>query len=550
MAARRRGALARMIPSWPVEARSSAERRVFEALRAALPDEYVVLHSVKMLEPGEARRSVVPKEWETDFVIAHPQNGATVLEVKGGRVNLDATSGRWSSTDRDGQVHEIRNPFVQAEDFSRALLRTLRVNSRFPGQWGPIGYAVAFPDGTLATRHLAYGPAEIILSATDFGDPPRLRHRVEAILAYWGPHARDGSGPRGLDVLIDTVAHDFVIQTLKVAINQADEEFVTLSQLQYGLLECIEENSRVAIAGCAGSGKTLLAMEKARRLAASGMKTLLTCFNRPLADHLEKVAGDLPNLLICSFHQLCVHMAKTAGVARPRGQDVESEYYEQILPEVLLRAVEVLKPDFDAIVVDEGQNFHSSWWDPLQLSLRDPDKGILYVFYDDNQALYKRPRGLPSGMFSFRLQENWRNTKRIHEVVSDNYQGGPITAKGPEGIRVERIAAASRDDVRDEVRRLLHRLCHEEGITSGDIVVLSPRSAEHSGLIGEIGSYRLVEQPIRPNEIALRSIFHFQGLEAKVVIVAGVRRRDENFKELMYVACSRARSHLVVISFS
>jgi len=539
-----------MIPSWPVEARSSAERRVFEALRAALPDEYVVLHSVKMLEPGEARRSVVPKEWETDFVIAHPQNGATVLEVKGGRINLDATSGRWSSTDRDGQIHEIRNPFVQAEDFSRALLRTLRVNSRFPGQWGPIGYAVAFPDGTLATRDLAYGPAEIILSATDFGDPPRLRQRVEAILAYWGPHARDGSGPRGLDVLIDTVAHDFLIKTLKVAINQADEEFVSLSQLQYGLLECMEENSRVAIAGCAGSGKTLLAMEKARRLAASGMKTLLTCFNRPLADHLEKVADDLPNLLICSFHQLCRHMAKTAGVARPRGQDVESEYYEQILPEVLLRAVDVLKPDFDAIVVDEGQNFHSSWWDPLQLSLRDPDKGTLYVFYDDNQALYKRPRGLPSGMFSFRLQENWRNTRRIHEVVSEYYQGGPITPKGPEGIRVERIAAASRDDVRDEVRRLLHRLCHEEGIPSGDIVVLSPRSAEHSGLIGEIGSYRLVEQPIRPNEIALRSIFHFQGLEAKVVIVAGVRRRDENFKELMYVACSRARSHLVVISFS
>lgn len=262
---------------------------------------------------------------------------------------------------------------------------------------------------------------------------------------------------------------------------------MTSSERQYRLLECMEENNRVAIAGCAGSGKTLLAMAKAKSLASSGKKTLLTCFNRPLADHLATLGGNLPNLLVCSFHQLCAHMANTAGVARPLGNDVEMDYYERILPEVLLRAVEILKPEFDAIVVDEGQNFHGSWWDPLMLSLRDPDQGILYVFYDDNQALYKRPRDLPSDMFAYRLRENWRNTQRIHEVVSDYYQSGSTTAMGPVGLVVERITVASRDDVRDEVRRLLHRLCHDEGIACGDVVVLSPRSAEHSGLLGELG---------------------------------------------------------------
>lgn len=205
--------MARMIPSWPVEPKSSAERGVFEALQQALPDDYVVVHSVKMLEPGLARKSVMPKEWETDFLIAHPSRGAAVVEVKGGRVNFDAASGKWSSTDRDGEVHGIRDPFVQAEDFSHALLRTLRANSLFPPQWGPIGYCVAFPDGTLAAQPLAHGPLDILLFASDFRSPRHLRERIDAILTSWGPRIQDGAGRRGLDVLVNTVAHDFQIQT-------------------------------------------------------------------------------------------------------------------------------------------------------------------------------------------------------------------------------------------------------------------------------------------------------------------------------------------------
>ena len=47
---------------------------------------------------------------------------------------------------------------------------------------------------------------------------------------------------------------------------------------------------------------------------------------------------------------------------------------------------------YDALIVDEAQDFHPDWWVPLQLLLEDPDEGSLYVFYDDNQRIFAVPK--------------------------------------------------------------------------------------------------------------------------------------------------------------
>jgi superfamily I DNA/RNA helicase len=415
--------------------------------------------------------------------------------------------------------------------------------------WGSIGYGVAFPDGEVSTRPLQYGPSEIVIDSNDVRDHRLLQERVEALLTYWNRSQSYDVGRRAMSVLVDTVAHDYRVRTLRTSVEESEHELVSLSEPQFRLLECMDSNKRVAVAGCAGSGKTLLALEKARRLAASGMRTLLTCFNRPLADHLRRVASDEPRLLICTFHQLCIHLATQAGLKTHRGSIPNEEYYDKVLPGLLLDAVERLQPDFDAIVVDEGQNFDKAWWDYLLITLRDSSSGTFYLFYDDNQSLYDRPLGLPPDMFSFRLQENWRNTRRIYELVSRYYSGEPVVARGPLGISVEHIGVTKKEELRTELRRVLHRCCNQEGLASDDVVVLTPRNTDRSGLLGEYGSYCLVDAPSRPHEIQLSSVFHFQGLESKVVVIAGVRNRDQDFRELMYVACSRARSHLVVIAY-
>jgi superfamily I DNA/RNA helicase len=305
---------------------------------------------------------------------------------------------------------------------------------------------------------------------------------------------------------------------------------------------------RVAVAGCAGSGKTLLAVAKAKELAAQGFRVLLTCFNRALASHLEGVVEGVVGLEVRSFHQLCRRLALEAEVALDWPAEPTPDFFDRDLPEALVRSVDRLGPRYDAIVVDEAQDFAASWWDALLLLMTDPDAGVLFVFYDDNQALYDRPRGLPSDMFEFSLSQNWRNTQQINDQMIKYYKGPPIRCMGPAGTAIEVVEVEPGiSSLRTVVGKALHRLHVEEGVPTHEIVVLTPRSADESGLRGTIGSFRLVEDLEQPRDVRLSSIHGFKGLDAKVVVLAGLRLVDADFRELMYVGCSRARSHLVLL---
>lgn len=101
--------------------------------------------------------------------------------------------------------------------------------------------------------------------------------------------------------------------------------------------------------------------------------------------------------------------------------------------------------------------------------------------------------------------------------------------------------------LRAGVGRLLHRLHVEGGVPAHEIVVLTPRTAAESGLRGPIGSFRLVEEVEHGRDVLVSSIHGFKGLDAKVAVLAGVGRVDADFRELMYVGCSRTRSHLVLM---
>src|SRR4051794_30419843 len=81
-----------------------AEVAMFDVLRDQLPDAYHVFYSRAWVVRGRDGRST---DGEADFVIAHPERPILLLEVKGGRIGYDGQSDRWTSTDRDGFVHEI-----------------------------------------------------------------------------------------------------------------------------------------------------------------------------------------------------------------------------------------------------------------------------------------------------------------------------------------------------------------------------------------------------------------------------------------------------------
>ena len=308
--------------------------------------------------------------------------------------------------------------------------------------------------------------------------------------------------------------------------------------------------------GGAGTGKTVLALEKARRLAAEGFSVLLTCFNRALAGWLgaaARAASPAPEVMC--FHELCESFAGAAGLLDARPEHPDQAYWDVRLPELLLEAADRL-PDrrFDAIVVDEGQDFLETWWAPLELTMRDPGHGILYVFHDDNQSVFRRTRVLPDGLVPVPLTRNLRNSHEIHDAVRRYYSGGDYVSEGPQGPGVRFVRLADPEQAPRELGRVLHHLVHDEKLKLADVVVLSGRSLTHTAALKtrlkdltHAGSFRL--HPGWPDEegaVLVESVRRFKGLERSVVVLVEL---EEHLADpaVLYVALSRARNLLVVL---
>ncbi len=165
-----------------------------------------------------------------------------------------------------------------------------------------------------------------------------------------------------------------------------DERLISLTERQMLILDFLSTRRRAAIKGCAGSGKTMIAMEKARRLASEGFEVLLICYNAALATYLAKSAPE--GVTVMNFHGLCREFIKEGGFVLRPVKD-QQELFDTVMPEMLLEAIDKIGPQFDAIIVDEGQDFKENWWLPLVSLLHDQDQGILFVFYDDNQNIYQ-----------------------------------------------------------------------------------------------------------------------------------------------------------------
>ncbi len=526
--------------------RREAERYVYRALQV-LPNPYVVFYSVAWL----SRTNAGSRDGEADFVIAHPELGILVLEVKGGGIAYDAVTGQWTSTDRIGEIHHIKDPAEQARRSKHALLAKLQDLPGWGNRWITLGHGVVFPDVAATETALRPDlPPEIVLDRHSMDDPATAIRRV---FAFWHGQDRRAAGPGvdGMRLLVDLLGRSFRLRTpLGVELEYEEERIVELTEEQMRVLDVLAYQRRAAIQGCAGSGKTMLALEKARRLANEGFDVLLTCFNLALAQHLCQRVPE--GVTVRNFHGLCEALIEQAEIRAVPPQDTQA-YYDEFLPTMLLDAIDELGPQYDAIVVDEGQDFKEDWWIGLQALLQDPEQDVFYVFFDDNQNLYRGANHIPGIIDSppFRLIENCRNTQRIHQLVARFHpQGESIGCRGPDGREPQWIAYSSHRELEDQVRRALHRLINEEGVAAQDVVILTPK-AERRSVFKEgkrLGNFTLTREPFPQGatQIWATTVHAFKGLERKVVLLAEVEPWSRNLETLLYVGASRARTYLLI----
>lgn len=536
--------------------KSDAERVLFNRFRNDLNDSYVVFHSVAWLAHGHQS---IAYDGEADFLVAHPEKGILVIEVKGGRIEYDGQTGRWATVDRNDNKHILsKDPVNQVKDARYNLYRKLSDSTTTKKFNYPVFHAVCFPDIVVDKDIRLDLPIEIVIDKKRLTN---LEQCVSEVFDYWCKDKKQASPSlAGINALIDLIAPKVSIRSYLGSDFQVEEgQLQLLTQEQFMALDLLSRERMAIIFGCAGSGKTFLALEKAKRLANEGYSVLFTCFNSRLADWLNRTLHTYSGIKIRNFHRLCFELAKQANVHIP---DINSDvvqgdeiyYYDTIIPQGLIDAAARLGPQYSAIIVDEGQDFSSTWWIALEHLFFDHSKSVFYIFCDDNQNIYaNREQDYPFQSPSAVLTRNCRNTKRIHDFVKKYYKGTiDMQSQGPEGINPEIVPISSPLELLKFTSQRLHQLVITEKVSPNEIIILSPRSKERSQLKQgtKLGNFLLTwESPKNNNEIECSTIHSFKGLEKTVVFLVEVNLLNTNeMNNLLYIGTSRARNHLIVFS--
>lgn len=552
--------MAKMIP--PVEIEQilhEPEQVVYKAL-AQLPDSYVVMHSYPWLRPNRDLESQPLNEGEADFIVLHPKFGLLIVEVKGGTPEL--INRIWYRQDK-----QIRDPFQQARRNKYALIDSIEERSNRQLHRGLFNYGevVIFPHCTYEGRLPLDVDPRILIDSYMLKN---IEANIENAYLAW---------QKKLTTLTKTEFDELVklllpklrlLRCIGSDIASDEARIMQITKEQQTTLQGLLANKRVLVEGVAGSGKTLLALDFAVTLALQGKKTLLLCFNKQLAIWLkeqiikENRLSEKPNLLdINYFHSFALNIAKKAKVEFEIPDKDTDTFWDQEVPLILEQSIEILTeqlkyPLYDAIIIDEGQDFLRDWWVTVESLLSDKHNGQLYVFIDLNQNL-RGEKKLPPILFSakFALQTNCRNTRAIANTASNINSTKIVCLPSiPEGEPPSLHRVSSSKMLASLVVEEINKLIKTQ-IQPKQIAIIGPASFEKGSLakFSNINGVKLIIDPAkwRQNEgILVTTARTFKGLEADIVFLYDLSSFSNTFtKTDLYVAWTRARHRLIIVCF-
>lgn len=515
-----------------------SEKAVFTRLSAQLLDEDLLVVGQRVTDHQ--------KDHEADFVVAIDGAGIICIEVKGGEVWHDGE--HWRQQRPGGGSGRI-DPVAQARDSCYALREFVEADPRWTQGRVRWDHAVVLPNTELpADFELPDCPRWKVIDRTQLdslmpllrqilltketGNPPASASGVEQLTAVLG-----GRGLPQRDVVARALENE----------DTAD----ALTQEQAVILGAIRQLRRVQVRGGAGSGKTFLAAEQARRLTRDGQRVALLCYSHGLASLLGRLTAtwhyrDRP-AYVGEFHELGLRWGAPAGPdERIRNADA-ARFWEHDLPHAMTRLAEELPPGerFDAVVVDEAQDFADEWWAPVLAALRDPEDGGVYVFSDEAQRVFDRHGSPPVPLVPLVLDHNLRNTRQIASVF------GPLTdqrmqLRGGDGPTVRFVPCAPDQAcgvADDQIDPLI-----DNGWRSEDIALLTT-GARHPEQVErqEQGNAAYWDSFWDADQVFYGHVLGFKGLERRVVVLAlNEREPSERSRERLYVGLSRAREQLVI----
>jgi len=531
---------------------SRAEANVYRQLRALDFPGLEVMHSLAT----QTRNDKGTWVGEIDFLLFHPQYGIQLWEVKGGGVWLDG-EGQWWSQGNHGTHKLTTTPLEQLKKQTGSLVQAL--SRVLPGIKLPIAPVLVLPD----TREWQGTFPELTLNRDHVllkGDIQSLN--AEQLIARFQNTAWAGRG--AVNSLPLTKQQTRLVQhhllrpacalTTSVAEQARDVEaaLFRLSEEQQWVLRLLEHIPRMAIYGGAGTGKSVLARMRAEQQAREGKKVLLLCFNIALADAHRQAMADtqLGTIEIATFHELCQTRAKQAGFGWPvpEAPNELPRFYNETAPDLLIEALQKAPEQWDALIVDEAQDYVPEWWLPLYEMLAEDASVTLLA--DPAQNLYARDYHLPVDVFEgmvpypFTLHRNYRNAYEIACWLKERH--GAAAEPGEHLPSSQNAVAVHTWKKPQDQWPLLQKAIAEleqDGFLPRDILLLTPFKVSNSQVL-----QALMEHSPQYSE-RMFNVAAVKGLEALVVMLVdvGASAWAANPK-VEYVGASRARVKVLVFT--
>lgn len=532
--------MAHMMPSKPREcSKNSLEDIMFEAL-SNLPDEYYVFHSFKIV----TIREDLLQESETDFVIFNPGKGILCLEAKAGHVYCRDEEWYYGSGIR--MSHE--GPFRQAASNKWKLLQyisdknmdDIKQSCKFVhGVWFPSVSEEELKQITFPSD----GDRAITMTSEALSDPKKYIDKLFSVEVKRN-FQTDLSGYQVKRILNSILCPSFnLIPSVKNEYELKRTVFNRMLNEQSRLLDYLEEQPVAVINGVAGSGKTLIALEKARRCAEKGETVLFLCYNRFLRDYL-KANYKYDNVSFYTIDALACKLCETSiPNTKKLAEKLEELFFEGCFP-------------YKNVVIDEGQDFGKSEIEETNIIsllesivLDETINGTFYIFYDKLQLVQaeKIPEYIQDADCRLSLYKNCRNTENIAitsmrpipDVKKPKLLDGALKGDSPK-IYISEDAETLKKNIDDILLQ-----CQANKID--DVVILTCKTEENSLLSAYIndGKYK-----VQRKEYIFTTCRKFKGLEADVVILVDVNKKVflSDAINLYYVGTSRARFGLNIMA--
>lgn len=569
--------MAKMIPPYiSVDCKSPGEKLLFDRFRTdPATDDWIVLHSLGIAKHPERLSG------EIDFVVVVPGLGVLCLEVKAG--NVKRHDGFWIYGSGIYQEKSTVGPFRQASDGMHAVKKYLSREdqslNRILIYSGVIFTYINFDEESPEWHKWQHADRSRIYSTPISEVCSRIlrcahEHVRSTPSSFWYDTKASRPDKEQCLKITNILRGDFeCVFPLRAAIDQTEKQIIAFTEEQFAALDTLDVNHRLVFRGPAGTGKTFLAVEAARRSALSGKKTLLVCFNRMLGQWLSQSTKSFrdqnPRMLTAgTLHSVMRSMIKTENTA-----DYSQNYWNKQLPLSVIESIleeNLEAPQFDMLIVDEAQDIiKEEFLDVLDLLLTGGLSGGRWAFFGDfeRQAIYTQPsvdlhsidcmeilRKRSPFHFVYPLRINCRNTLNISVGIEvacllDPRYSKVLHSESGSDIDIEFYSTQE-----EQQHKLLKQITSLRNIFSGnEIVVLSPREnavscAEQLSIVDKNAHLSPFNLNSPKTVTGYTTIQAFKGMEAPVVILTDIEELEGYYAQaLLYIGMSRARINLVLI---